>query len=160
MPTLTETQLKAAELLLNGTNQKEAAELLGVTRKTINVWSRSDEFKAEIERRRQSAIAQLQQKADELQAAEIDQFFEGLKEYRTARMNIYKTKLQRGLKGLKKLGDRFDDLPEEAIGVGNLAALFNTFDTLTEKALEGWAEIIGLDEVMRRLEENGTEKRD
>jgi transcriptional regulator with XRE-family HTH domain len=160
MTALTETQLKAAEYLAAGMLQEEAAKRLNVTRVTISRWNALAAFKAEVERRRQSAIAQLQQKADELQAAEIDQFFEGLKAYRDARLQIYQAKLSRGIKGLNKIGRRFDDLPEEAIAVNNLASLFSVFDTLTEKALEGWAEIIGLDEVMRRLEENGTEKRD
>jgi hypothetical protein len=64
------------------------------------------------------------------------------------------------VKGLKKLGDRFDDLPAEAIAPNTMASLFNTFDQMVENGMGGWAELIGLDAVLKQLEDqNGTEER-
>jgi transcriptional regulator with XRE-family HTH domain len=155
---LTSNQLHGAIALAQGQNQNQAAKAVGVSRRTIVRWLERDDFRAEVEKRKQAAAAIAHQKADEQQKEETDNFFASLKEYREAREQVYKTMLSRGLKGLQKVDRRFNDLPDEAITPQSIAPLLSTFSDIAEKALEGWAELIGVDELLKRLENDALEK--
>jgi DNA-binding CsgD family transcriptional regulator len=158
MAILTEKQKKAADLIAAGLSQKQVGEAVNVSRATVNSWCKGSEFKKEVERRRQRANEVHDRKMDELQAAETEEFYKAIKEYREARVQIYRQKLTRGLKGLKKVAERFDDLPAESIAPNNIAQLLKTFDDMSENAMSGWAELIGIDELLRRLEGDGSKE--
>lgn len=52
-PELTIVQLNAVDLLVTGTNDRETAELIGVSRQTVTAWRLYDvEFRAEVNQRR------------------------------------------------------------------------------------------------------------
>jgi predicted transcriptional regulator len=159
MAVLTEQQKKAADLIAAGVSQGKTGDTVGVSRVTVNQWCKSEDFKAEVERRRQKNNEAHDRKMDALQEAETEEFYKTIKEYREYRIQIYRNKLARGMKGLKKTAERFDDLPDEAIAPGNIAQLLKTFDDMVENAMSGWAELIGIDELLKRLE-SGSEKRD
>ncbi|MDX2215503.1 MAG: hypothetical protein SFY66_19725 [Oculatellaceae cyanobacterium bins.114] len=150
---LKEIQLKAIAELASGKSQSATARDIGVDRKTINRWLAEEEFKAELERRSDRLQQQHQEQADALQDEEISQFYEGLKAYRDARLQIYRAKLARGTKILKKAGERFDDLPAEAIAASSLVGFLSIADQLCESGLSGWAELLALEELLKRLED-------
>ena len=154
MSTLTETQIKAAEYLAAGMPHAEAAKRVGVTRVTVSRWNALADFKAEIDRRRQVAIAHHQQKAAELQTSEIDQFFEDLKEYRRVGLEESKRDARIALAGINKIMRRFIDLPDEAIAPSHIPALMNAFAAYKREAREEWAEVLGVEELIRRMEDN------
>ncbi len=158
MPALTEQQKRAADLIAAGLTQGKVGKTVGVSRVTVNNWCKISDFQAEVERRRQRNNEAHDRKMDELQAADTEEFYRTIKEYKAARASIYKQKLNRGMKGIKKTADRFDDLPPEAIAPNNIAQLLNTFDDMVESAMQGWAELIGIDELLKRLE-GGEQKR-
>ena len=155
---LTEDQVKALGMISAGMSQGECADVMGVTRRTVVRWNNLPAFKEEVRRRDDTAVVLHQKKATQQQREEINDFYATLAEYKAARISIYKNKLSRSLKGLKKVGDRFDDLPSEAISPNNIAQLFNTFDGMAENAMQGWAELIGLEEMLRRLQDDETEE--
>jgi len=159
MAALTEQQKRAADLIATGVTQGKVGAAVNVSRATVNNWCKSEDFKAEIERRRQKNNEAHDRKMDALQEAETEEFYKTIKEYREYRIQIYKNKLARVMKGIKKTSERFDDLPDEAIAPGNIAQLLKTFDDMVENAMTGWAELIGIDELLKRLE-SGSEKRD
>ncbi|WP_088893190.1 helix-turn-helix domain-containing protein [Leptolyngbya ohadii] len=152
---LTEKQLDAIALLASGKSQVATARDIGVDRKTIARWMAIAEFNAELERRRSRLQEQHISQADALQDETISQFYQDLKAYREARLNIYRAKLSRAVDILKKAGRRFNDLPDEAIAPGSLVGLFSIADQLSESGLNGWAEILAIDELLKRLEGNG-----
>jgi hypothetical protein len=116
----------------------------------------NESFLAEVDRRKQQAIEAHRQKASEIRLGEIGSFYEDLKKYRELRMESYAIKLNLGNEILNKVQNRLRDLPEEAIAPNNISQLIKAADDLTENALQGMAELIGLEAVMEQL--NGEEK--
>lgn len=153
---LSEKQLSAIAQLAAGKSQVATAKDIGVDRKTIARWLAHEEFVAELERRRSRLTQKHQEQADAIQDAEVSSFYEDLKAYREARLSIYRAKLARGTKILKRVGERFDDLPDEAIAPQQLTGLFAIADQLCEAGLNGWAELLALDELLKRLESHGS----
>lgn len=156
---LTKEQIVAAALMADGMPYPKIGKKIGMSRSTIARWAALEEFQAEVAKRKTAAADAIGQKLDEIAEKQADDLFATIKEYREARTNIYKQKLARGLKGLKKITERFDDLPAESIAPSNIAQLMNSFDGLIESAMNGWAELIGIDEILKRLED-AEQKRD
>ncbi len=152
---LSEKQLQVIAELASGKSQAATARDIGVDRKTISRWMAHADFAAELERRRSRLQEKHQEQADALQDEEISQFYADLKAYKEARLNVYRAKLARGMKILKRAGERFDDLPTEAIAPQSLVGLFSIADQLSEAGLSGWAEILAIDELLKRLDGDG-----
>lgn len=153
MDTPKESKLIAANLIAQGATQREAANRIGVSRSTIARWLTEEEFKAEVERRKQVAMQVHQERGDELIRESVDQYYQLIRDYRDARLNLYRKKLGDGINGLNKTSKRFKDLPEEAIAPTSIAQLYSTFDSMTESAMKGWAELIAINEVLMRLQD-------
>jgi hypothetical protein len=92
-----------------------------------------------------------------MQEAEVTQFYDDLQRYRESLVQIHKAQIGMGTNILKKMGDRLRDLPVESFGPKDLPGMFNVANGLLKDGFEGWAELIGLDEVLRRLESDGAE---
>lgn len=156
-PGLTKAQQSAIAFLADGMTQGDTAQRLGVTRKTVNQWcNRIPEFaaelQAEIERRQARIQEQYQRAVDEVQDETIAQFKLDLQEYQNALRQAHRARISRGLKLLHKVGKRFDDLPEEAISIRDIAGLVMASDRLLERGFEGWAESLSLVELLQKLE--------
>lgn len=154
---LTKDQIDAIALLAAGTSQGVTAKRLGVTRATVNRWCNkipefATELQAEIDRRQQRAKEQYQAAADEVQDEAIAQFKEDLRRFQSSLRSAYQARIGHGLKIVQKVGRRFDDLPDEAIGVNNMAPLLTAGDNLIEKGFKGWAESLSITELMQRLD--------
>ena len=67
MAKLNDKQLKAIEHIINGLSDGEVAELVGVTRETVNTWkNQNHDFIAELNKRRNSISITIQDKQREL----------------------------------------------------------------------------------------------
>jgi len=150
---LTPEQMTAAGYLAAGLSQGETGDRLNVSRKTINRWAMSQEFKEEVERRKRDTLAAHDEAIERVQAESVDRFYIELEEYRTARINSYKAQISIASKLLKKLGRRLDDLPEEAIAPSVLASLLTATTKLMGDGMDGWAEMIGVRQVTEKLNE-------
>jgi hypothetical protein len=148
---LSESQLKAAGLLSTGLSIPDTAQAIGVHRRTINRWLEFEVFKAEVDRLKQQSLDAHRQKVDEVKLQEIGSFYDELKKYREQRMELYRAKLQLGNEILAKTHSRLSDLPEESIVPNCIPQMIKAADDLTENALRGIAELIGLNAVMERL---------
>lgn len=154
---LTKPQLEAIARLADGMTQAETQSALNVSRTTLYRWTKIPEFanelEAEIERRKSRAIAQYQQAADEVQDKEIESLKEDLRRYREALIDAQRTRIGRGLRLLNKVGKRFDDLPEEAIGIKEIAALLLAGDRLVSQGLESWGDAIAVADLLQQLKD-------
>lgn len=157
MPTLTDKQLEIAGFLAAEMSQNEAAKRAGVGRSTVQRYLKLDEFRAEVDRRRRRAEQIHQEEADRVQRESISEFYDELKEYTRSLADTYKTRLSRGLKIQQKMGRRIDDLPDEAFTPRDTAALLGVSDQMIEKAFQGWAELLALNELLEKL--NGDKER-
>jgi transposase len=154
---LTMEQYSAIALLADGLKQGETAERLGVTRGTINRWCNhvpafATELQSEVARRKGRVRQQYQVAADAAQDETITQFKSDLLEFQENLRESYQMRIERGIKLIERAGARFDDLPDEAIAMKDIAALVAAGDRLVGQGFEGWAQSLGLTELMARLE--------
>lgn len=156
MPTLTKEQLTAIASLAAGDSQGDAAKKAGVSRSSVCRWVKDEDFQAEIERRKKSAEDLRKSEFDRVQAEEIKEEVkevqETLKAYRLARLRAYRQTLELGLHILNKTGKRFKDLPDEAIAPNMIPAMLKAGSELAEQGFDGWAELIGVEQVLGLLD--------
>ncbi|MEO1145152.1 MAG: hypothetical protein AAFY26_06100 [Cyanobacteria bacterium J06638_22] len=154
---LSQKQIDAIASLASGMSQGATGDSVGVARSTIARWVKIPEFASELEaekqRREQRAKQQYQQVADEVQDEAIAQIRQEMEEFQRSLLSAYRERIGRGLAIIEKVGRRFDDLPEEAIGVKEMAALLQVGDRLIEKGFEQWADSLAVTELIERFEE-------
>lgn len=158
MPTLTKEQLTAIAAIAAGKTNIDAAKEAGVSRSSVSRWVKNPDFQAEIERRKQQAIATHQKLADEIQTAEISEFYQDLRKYRDSLIQAYKTRIARALKIREKMGRRFDDLPDEAYSPKDLASLMGIAEQMLDGGFKGWSELLAIDELLSKVD--GQQPRD
>jgi len=156
--TLSREQEDAIACLSEGLTQIATAERLGLHRATVNRWCNHSKafatgLQAEIERRQERSRGKYQAAADEVQDKVIDQYKADLLEFQQALRASYKTRINRGIKMFQKAGARFDDLPEESIGMKDIAPLVLAADRLLGQGFEGWALTLGVTELLQRMED-------
>jgi len=155
---LTRDQENAIACLSEGLTQGATAERLGLNRITVNRWCNHSpafaaELASEIERRQERSRGRYQEAADEVQDKVIAQYKADLLEFQQALRASYKTRINRGIKMFQKAGARFDDLPEESIGMKDIAPLVLAADRLLGQGFEGWALTLGVTELLQRMED-------
>lgn len=148
---LTVAQLNAADLLGQGITQTDAAKQVGYSRATIVKWLKLPEFQREVERRKAIALEAHQSQSRLAHEGEAAEFQQELAVYRKKRLDLYRMKLAIGQKMLQVAGNRLKDLPDEAIAPQMIPGMIAAADKLTEGAMQGWSEIIGLDELLQDL---------
>lgn len=154
---LTEEQLKAVTLLASKKTWSETISALGIARSTLFRWSKMEAFQVELERRKSRALEMHHVISSDLQDQEIQDFYNELREYRQALVSAYRTRISRGLKILQKVGRRLDDLPEESIQPRDVAGLLNSADSMLEKGLNQWAELLAVDELLSKMQDGTKE---
>lgn len=157
MPNLTKKQLDVAACLAADRTWKETTAETGVAKSTISRWTKMADFQEEVNKRKKIAVDIHRANQEEAQQRETSEFYSGLEEYRKALIQVHRAQVSLGGSMLNKMKRRFTDLPDEAFAAKDLPGMFNTASTLLKDGFAGWAELIGLDEVMRQLEEDGTE---
>jgi hypothetical protein len=68
---LSPSQLLAIEILLTGKRDREVADMVGVTRQTINEWRRSSQFADELDRRRRELFVESHKRLQQLSEKSI-----------------------------------------------------------------------------------------
>lgn len=141
--TLSEKQVEVAAYLAAGMSQGEAANKIGVARQTVARWNTFEEFKSEVERRKNQAIAAHQETADRLQRQEIESFYTAIEEYRETVKQTSQRKVEVGKFIFQKVVRRLKDLPEEAIAPRDIAPLLKAASDLIKDGLEDWGQLLG-----------------
>jgi len=153
--TLNENHRLAIALLAGGATKKATAVELNISRPTLNAWCKRSEFaselEAEIERRKERAADGYRAATDDAQDATVAAFRNDLEEYKKQLILSQKARIGRGLKLLKKAGQRFDDLPAEAIPIKDLVGLIIAGDRLVQSGFDQWSEVLAIDELIESL---------
>lgn len=158
MTALTTTQIKVARLLASGVTQIEAAKACGISRATVYRYSQKKEFIKEVERMQQEEIALHNQKAIESQLTIFEDFYQNLQEYKQELLKVHRTQIGLGTNILKKIGDRFNDLPAESFTPKDLPGMLNIANNLLKTGFEGWTELLGVNEILQRIIEENAPK--
>jgi transposase len=153
--TTPELQAKAISLLASGNNQSDTSKKIGVSLRTLSRWVSKPEFRAEIEqeasRRKDRLESELRASADAAQTQVIANLQGDLQELYTKLQKAQKLRIDVGTSMISKAMRRFQDLPEEAIAIKDIASLVTAGDKLLEKGFEMWADSLAIAELQEAL---------
>lgn len=157
MPTLTKQQDLAARKLVTGMSQTDVAKSLGVSRKTINRWTKEDDFQAEMAELRkritqptEEAIANLEILTDD----ETKEWLLEMENHLDFLQNAAKTARVGGLQAATKAMRRLKDIPDEALKPGDAVALLKAGAELMRAAVEFESEALGLYALAERVRDD------
>lgn len=154
MPTLSERDAKIAQLLASGVTQSDAARQIGVSRATVTRLIRSEDFQAEVERRRNNQFY-LANNDDEVPDLEYE-WDSDITEHIGNMEKIADTFFKIGMSGAIKAAKRIKDLPEEALRASDAIALLKASKECLEFSFDTSAEMWGIHELAeQKLKERG-----
>lgn len=149
----TAVRIQAATFLSLGWAQQQTADHLQISRSTIQRWLVQKEFTDLIATLRETQEAAFTGVAMENAEGAAASFKKELERYRKDRQAVYILQIDTVMHMLRKLNTRIQDLPDDSIMPQQLSALMTAVSTVSETAFNGWAQMIGIDEMESQVAE-------